>query len=184
MADPSGSVRPNRLYALLSIIGGGLMIGAFFLPEQFGPSLHTAAAPTPAVISMWDVIYILYSGAAAFDPRTNSYVSGQPLVFSAINAGLPLIMGALIVILGIWSILRGASALRAGLVGAAAVLATIKIAGSTLLTLADTSFMYSAIPQYHTLPNLEWQGLGSVVLLLGLFLVIAAGFASALRRAA
>jgi hypothetical protein len=171
---------------VLSVIGGALMIGAFFLPERLLPSTVASepASSSQMVSSMWDVVYRIGAGTSTYVPRNNAYVSSQPFILTAILAGLPLIMGTLIVVLGIWSVLRRSGALRAGFFGAAVVLAMIGAAGNALFNNADIITSFYSGPTTVMVPNEAWLGFGSVVLLLGLFLVTAAGLASALKRVA
>jgi hypothetical protein len=93
-------------------------------------------------------------------------------------------MAVLIVVLGIWSLVRRSGALRAGFFGAASVLATLGAAGNALFNNADINSGFYAGTGAPPVPNEAWLGLGSVVLLLGLLLVLAAGIAAASQRAA
>lgn len=181
VADSTEGAPPNRLYALLSIIGGGLMIGAFFLPDHLGLTGDVLPSTT-SVISMWEVVYRIGSGTNAYVSHTPSN-QGQPHLIAAILVGLPMILGALIVVLGVWSFVRRSGALRAGFFGAAVGLTAIGELSNTLYMNATIIAEFS-VSRGSSLPivNEAWLGLGSVVLLLGLLLVLAAGIAAMLRR--
>lgn len=178
VADSTEGAPPNRLYALLSIIGGGLMIGSFFLPDYMGLT-GDIGAPSVAIISMWEVVYRVGSGTTPHTPSNQ----GQPHLIAAILVGLPMILGALIVVLGVWSLVRRSGALRAGFFGAAVGLAVLGDLSNALYANSAivAKFSESRGPSLPVL-NEAWLGLGSVVLMLGLLLVLAAGMAAMLRR--
>src|SRR5690242_16940072 len=101
MADSTERARPNRLQALLSVVGGGLMIAAYFVPETPGtatPGVTSAAAPL-TMLTLWDGVLRAGYFTKFYDQRTYSYISYQPQAFSALMAAVPLLMGAVIVAL-------------------------------------------------------------------------------------
>lgn len=170
MADASAPTRPQRAPALLSTIGGALMIVSYFLPDYFG---STGAGPSSfAWYRLWDVV--LRAGNLAQNQTSGS---SQPHVFLAVLYGIPLLLGVVIAALGVVGLLRAPGDLRRGF-GVAAVIFVL-VQSITPLEFAT----YSAASAGQVGLDESLVGLGSVTLALGLFLVTAAAFAQP-RRAA
>ncbi|HEV2235321.1 MAG TPA: hypothetical protein VGR57_01560 [Ktedonobacterales bacterium] len=173
MADTSAPARPQRAPALLSTIGGALMIVSFFLPNYastIGPDR------SPALLTLWDAI--LSAGNLAQNQGSGS---SQPHVFVAVLFGIPLVMGVVIAALGVVGLLRASGDLLRGFGVAAAIFALV----SSLIQLVYATIVtaFNSAIGGQTGVNQSLVGLGSVTLVLGLFLGTAAAFAQP-RRAA
>lgn len=180
MADPTGQARPSRLQALLSVIGGGLMIAAFFVPAQLGYTTAGVTTNGPVtLLTLWDGVLRAGRFTRIWDSRTYTYVTYPPQIFTALIAAVPLLMGVLIAALGVWSLLRGPGDTRRGFVMSAVVLAFF----TSLDRLVVDGFSVGAYPAgVQALSDLWLDRLGYFTLTLGLFLVMASAFSSLARR--
>jgi hypothetical protein len=171
MADASAPTRPQRAQSLLSIIGGALMAVSYFLPDYVG---STGSGPyrSPVLLTLWNAL--LSAGNLA---RSQGSGNSQPHVFVAVLFGIPLLMGLVIATLGLVGLLRASGDLLRGFGVAAVIFALV----SSVVPLVFGTFSLTFYGQ--TVVDESLVGLGAVSLVLGLFLVTAAAFATP-RRAA
>lgn len=174
----------DKVYAALSVVGGAVMIASFFLPWQIGTKVPSVNGPNNfAVLSIWDNIsrVAFGGGSASFDPATGSTMSQSSAIVPALVMSVPMILAAIIVVLGIWALLRQSGPVRAGLYFAAATLATL-----TSLQYIELSPYYSQLYSGGSpaiaVSNVSLIGVASATMTLGLLLLIMAGVASAARR--
>jgi hypothetical protein len=170
MAEATAPARPQRAQALLSIIGGALMVMSYFLPT-FLDSRGQGPNGAPEIESLWDTLLQVANLA-----HGQSSSSGQPHIFVGVLFGLPIIMGAVIAVLGVLSLLRDSGDLGRGF-GVAAVLFAFV---ASIFPVIYGAVGYGA-SHGQALPEESLIGLGSVALVLGLFLATAAAFAQPRR---
>jgi hypothetical protein len=169
----------DRLYGLLSVIGGGITVASFFLPWQIGQKVVSSSKPDNlAVQSIWDNISRTAFGSPYADRGTGGTATSTGHVFSALAASMPLIMAVIIVALGMWAVVRRPGSLRTGFFFAAAIVALL----TSLSYLLTNPSYYGTGNGTPAVPNESLVSMASVVMSAGLLLLLAAGIATALPR--
>lgn len=165
---------PNRAHGLFAVLGAGLIIAGYFLPSYLITNPQATLPFSPSdyqLISFWDGIYATLGGGTTFNPQTNGYVATQPHIFQFIVGLAPIIMAAVILILGVWAFFRGPGSGRRAVFWAALVIVALPlistIPGALTLNYGDAG----NIPQMGSL-----IALGSATALLGVFLALVSGF--------
>lgn len=131
------------------------------------------------MVSVWDNIrQTLVGGAIAFDPVSGTDVASPSHVFLAVMDAFPLIMAALILVLGVWALFSGPGRVRGALLMAAAAIVAVSLLGSVANS-SGAQFGFVG-PQGQDTPPLA--SLGGVIFVCGAFFAITAAFLARLDR--
>lgn len=173
--EPARDAAQRRIAAILSVIGGGLVIAAYFLPWSVG----TRPAGPPGsdnvvVFTGWDNISRVAFGYSYVNGQAGSITSPGSLPYGFLAAA-PMLMAAIVVALGGLAVFWRPGALRTGLYAAAGGLMALSSFG--VLNSSASLGYYGA-----QLPSQPLLGLGPAVFYIGLFVVITGGVSTALSR--
>jgi hypothetical protein len=178
VAIEGASARPNRVAAIMSLLGGALAAGGFFLPTTL--QVQTSP-PGVKVVSGWDAAYRLATGGSSSGPS----IPGLPgpgatpsLPFAAALAASPLILAVVVLVLAVWALFSEAGPLRNSLMLAAVALLAI----SSLSALSLSSALGSVGSLVGGLiADSGMLGLGSLVTFAGVFFAVT-GLGASLQR--
>lgn len=171
---------PSRAQGLLSILGGALIIVSYFLPTYFTVSSDAPPPYSPAdytMLSSWNNIYPGLFGSTAFDSQANAFVTSGPHYFTIFIAMAPIILAALILVLGIWAFFKRPSSSRSAVFSTAVVILALSSVNTLDIGAANPYAFAGNIGQAG--PQLS---LGSSVLLLGLFITLVSAFLAWQRK--
>lgn len=175
--EPARDAAQRRIAAILSVIGGGLVIAAYFLPWSVG----TRPAGPPGsdnvvVFTGWDNISRVAFGYSYVNGQSGSITSPGSLPYGFLAAA-PMLMAAIVVALGGLAVFWRPGALRTGLYAAAGGLMALSSFGVLNSSASLGYYGYGA-----QLPSQPLLGLGPAVFYIGLFVVITGGVSTALSR--
>lgn len=165
---------PNRGQGLLGVFGGGLVIASYFLPSYLtaNPSATPPYSSSDYMLtSMWSNISPALIGERGFDPQTNTYVTGQPHIFTLLLSTTPMLMAAIILALGVWALFQRSGPTRSALSSAAAVVMAFSLVGALNSGAVNPYAGVSALFQVGPLLSL-----GSVIFVLGVFISLVSAF--------
>jgi hypothetical protein len=172
---------PNRAQGLLGMLGGALIFASYFLPSYL--TVNSGATPPYGssdykVVSIWNNVYPALFGGTHFDPQTNTYVTGQPHIFTILLTMAPIFMAALIFILSLWAFFKQPTPIRNAVFSTAAVVLALSLVSTLSTNVVANPYAFAS--------NLDQAGpllsLGSFVLLLGLFITLVSTFLAWQRR--
>lgn len=167
---------PHLAQGVWAIIGGLLIIVSFFLPSI--PAVNTGSAPISpnsgqTLVSAWSYIIPFFQPGNSFNYATNTNGGGEPHIFAGLLSAAPMILAAIIVILGVWALFRRPGAIRSALLYTAVTLVAL-----SLFTYTDTVFLNLSITSSELahMPGTQLLFLGSFVFKVGGFVSIVAAF--------
>jgi hypothetical protein len=185
--------QPTRLAAGLSILGGALVVVAYFLPSAVTETILNPNGPigpgSLTVTSAWQVLLRIAFGAPYVNSNGAHGTSpGSPLY--AIALAMPLFMGALVALLGCWGLLTRQGTLRTAFQAAASVMVAALAVPDVGVFLGFANVGVFGFGEFLngtysplTVPNFGLVDLGFVVFFFGMFIALGASFAMVLKRA-
>ncbi len=171
---------PNKTYGVLGVLGGALIITSYFLPSYL--TVNQEATPPYSssdyqMASSWNNIYPALFGTTGYDQQTGNYATSQPHIFTILVSAVPMIMAALLLILGVWAIFKRPGPARSAFYSAAALIVALSLVSA--LNYETSSYAFSA----NLYINSPLLSLGSAVFLLGAFITLVSAFIGILTAA-
>lgn len=178
--EPARDAAQRRIADILSVIGGGLVIAAYFLPWSVGARVPGPGGPPGSdnvvVFTGWDNISRVAFGYSYVNGQSGPITSPGSLPYGFLAAA-PMLMAAIVIALGGLAVFWRPGALRTGLYAAAGGLMALSSFGILYSSASLGYYGYSA-----QLPGQPLLGLGPAVFYIGLFVVITGGVSTALSR--
>lgn len=180
-------VLARRIAALITVIGGGLLLVGEFLPNGVTPQRAIVAGQNQVKLvlsSNWDGISRLFTQVPSVDQQSGVVTYSGPFAVDGLIACIPLALGVLLVLFGVLAFVRRPGPLRAGFhVTTASFVALSTIYSFTIVGVQASYYNYGGSGYPASIPT-NLIGLGSLVMDVGAFVALAGSFALALRNRA
>lgn len=167
--------KPNRATGLVGALGGVVILVSYFLPSYLTvkPGTIPPYRPTDYILeTAWDAVYRILFGAPTYDGQTGTMEPTNGHVLAGVVAMTPMIMAALILLLGMWALFS-----RPGPARVAIWFAAVTVIVSSLVTLvnfgANNLYLYTGGNMPQDMPLLS---LGVLVYVVGVFIALVSSF--------